>query len=381
MVFDGGIAQLIESIYDAVDAEQGWMPLLKAMDEVFEAQGVHLFVRDLGRGQFIEECYSGAYPEELQIKFERLLPTDPAWPISAANPGALINDVDHYGDAYFERTPIYNEVLKWIDCRYRVTANLPISDGLVGGFAVTRAKTTGAFGDEDVGRLELLLPHIVRALRLQQRMRRLERDAHNIAAALDRLPTAAVIVSQSLQIICDNRQAEELLGSCESLRIRRGELVPKRASEATALRKAAKDAIALADSAIETPIAPPAVVAISRPEELPLEVLAVPLRPRYQLRQKTDQKARALLLLYDPATRPRIDPVLIERLFGLTPTEADVAARLAEGMSIAEIADQRQCSASTVRTHVKRVLQKTRTNRQAELVQLILTSPAISFEG
>ncbi len=137
--------------------------------------------------------------------------------------------------------------------------------------------------------------------------------------------------------------------------------------------------MALADGIIEAPTPPPPVVEISRKAKLPLEALAVPLRPRYGIRQHTGQSARALLMIYDPEARPTIGPALLERLFDLTATEAFVAARLAEGMSITEIAQMRRCSRSTVRTHVKRIFQKTHTNRQGELVQLILTSPAISF--
>ena len=276
-------------------------------------------------------------------------------------------------------TPIYNEVLKSVGSHYRITSVLSITEEFDGGFALTRSESMGAFDDNEVRRLEFLLPHIVRALKLQQRMRRLEREAHNLAAALDGLPTAALLVSDALKIIHLNRQADELLASCSTLRVRRGQLVPERASETSALRKAVAEAMALADGDIDAPMTPPQVVAIAREGKAPLEALAVPLRPRYELRQQTEEEARALLLLYDPQARPSIDAGLVEDLFDLTTTEAFVAARLAEGRSIAEIADIRRCSPATVRTHVKHIFHKTQTNRQGELVHLILTSPAISF--
>lgn len=137
--------------------------------------------------------------------------------------------------------------------------------------------------------------------------------------------------------------------------------------------------MSLADSTVDGALAPPQVVTVPRASQLPLEVLAVPLRPRYNLRQRTGGHSRVLLLIYDPELRPTLDGGLLEKLFDLTSTEAFVAARLAEGHSIKEIAALRRCSSTTVRTHIKRIFVKTQTSRQAELVQLILTSPAISF--
>jgi DNA-binding CsgD family transcriptional regulator len=380
MVWDEATARVIEGIYDSVDVEHGWMPFLKVVAENFDSSGANLFLRDETTGEFIEDCLYGP-GAELQVEYERLVHTDPAWPISVKNLGALINDVDFYGDSLLESTAVYNEVLKPADAHYRVTSVLPIDDQTVAGFAVIRSKSLGSFEREHLDRLEAVVPHMTRALSLHRRLRALERDADNVVAALDRLPTAALIVSESLEIVCLNRQADDLLGSCETLGVRRGELVPERSSEASALRKAVGDAIALADSTLDAPLAPPQVVGVNRREKLPLEVLAVPLRPRYRLRQNTGQSARVMVMIYDPEFRPRIDPILLERLFDLTSTEAFVAARLAEGMSVAEVARERRCSTSTVRTHVKHIFQKTHTNRQGELVQLLLTSPAISFGG
>lgn len=372
-------SEVIGRIYDSIDIEQGWMPVLSEIAQDFDAGGVHLFLRNIATGEALEDSYHGDHSDELKAEFQRLLHTDPAWPIGRQNPGKIINCVDYYDDALFESTPAYNEVMKHIGCRYRLTSTLPIQANLVVGVAVTHPKTIGAFTNQHVARLDHLLPHMVRAVQLQRRLRRLERDAADVMAALDRLPVAALIVSESLEIVCMNRQADDLLGSSKSLRVRRRELVPALSSEASALRKGVGDAIALADGAFKSPHMPPQVVEISRPEKLPLSILAVPLRPRYRLRQSAGHGARVLLMVYDPEYRSRIDPSLIERLFELTPTEAVIAAQLADGRSIAEIARDRRCSASTVRSHLKSIFQKTGTNRQGELVQMLLTSPAVSF--
>jgi DNA-binding CsgD family transcriptional regulator len=65
---------------------------------------------------------------------------------------------------------------------------------------------------------------------------------------------------------------------------------------------------------------------------------------------------------------------VLEQLFSLTPSEARVVAKLTLGRSIEEIAAETRTSTETIRTHLKRVLSKTRTRRQGELISLVLRS-------
>jgi len=58
---------------------------------------------------------------------------------------------------------------------------------------------------------------------------------------------------------------------------------------------------------------------------------------------------------------------------GLTPCEARVAIRFAQGGSVAGVAHDLGVAVETIRTHLKRVYQKLGTTRQAELVHLLLT--------
>ncbi|MCC5983740.1 MAG: alpha/beta fold hydrolase [Rhodobacteraceae bacterium] len=59
--------------------------------------------------------------------------------------------------------------------------------------------------------------------------------------------------------------------------------------------------------------------------------------------------------------------------FGLSATEIDIVAQLADGLSLAQIADRRGRQLSTLRTQLKSVLRKTQTHSQAQLVRLALS--------
>lgn len=58
-------------------------------------------------------------------------------------------------------------------------------------------------------------------------------------------------------------------------------------------------------------------------------------------------------------------------LFGLTASEAAVAAAVGAGQSLEDIAAARGVSVQTVRTQLKQIFAKTGTNRQSALAALI----------
>jgi DNA-binding CsgD family transcriptional regulator len=66
----------------------------------------------------------------------------------------------------------------------------------------------------------------------------------------------------------------------------------------------------------------------------------------------------------------------LRELFGLTRTEAAITAALAEGHGLAQIAAQFHIGLGTVRSHLKTILAKTGTHRQAQLVALVAHSVA-----
>ncbi|MCZ0953649.1 MAG: helix-turn-helix transcriptional regulator, partial [Rhodospirillaceae bacterium] len=111
---------------------------------------------------------------------------------------------------------------------------------------------------------------------------------------------------------------------------------------------------------------------IKRPAPLPPLVVHVnPLHPRDVWSR--GWPVAALVLLAEPARGAGIDPDLAQAVLGLTPTESRVAAMLAEGMSVNEIATALGREASTIRFHVKRIFARHGLNRQAELVRLVLS--------
>ena len=65
---------------------------------------------------------------------------------------------------------------------------------------------------------------------------------------------------------------------------------------------------------------------------------------------------------------------MLRRFFDLTPAESIVLERLVYGLSLQEIAEALGTSRNTVRNQLQVVFEKTGTNRQSELIRLVLST-------
>lgn len=83
-----------------------------------------------------------------------------------------------------------------------------------------------------------------------------------------------------------------------------------------------------------------------------------------------------MILIVDPAKRPHVNSERVCATLGLTPTEGRVAAALAQGHTVKDIAAATSRAESTVRWTVKRVHMKLGTTRQADIVRLVLVAAA-----
>ncbi len=97
-----------------------------------------------------------------------------------------------------------------------------------------------------------------------------------------------------------------------------------------------------------------------------------------KLERTTSADARPVLLVHvvDP-TGPQLDPQMLVTMFGLTAAELRVALLLAQGLSTEEAAGRLGVQDNTVRSHIKQLLSKTHTHRQAQFVALLWRSAAV----
>ena len=115
----------------------------------------------------------------------------------------------------------------------------------------------------------------------------------------------------------------------------------------------------------------PPVLAMARGSlRRPLHVTVVP-PPAEVMEWPVTKTVSAVLFVTDPEEEHGPSPALLQTAYGLTRTEAVVAAHMACGRGVAEIARIGGTSSETVRTQLKQVFRKTGTSSQVDLLALL----------
>jgi DNA-binding CsgD family transcriptional regulator len=114
---------------------------------------------------------------------------------------------------------------------------------------------------------------------------------------------------------------------------------------------------------------------LTRPERQPLIIRVIPIEGEARA---VLEEAALLVVAIDPEDCPEPSHALLRQVFGLTPREARLACSLLCGESLNEVAERTGVTPGTVRSQAKALFQKTRTNRQAELVALLTRVAMIS---
>jgi DNA-binding CsgD family transcriptional regulator len=84
------------------------------------------------------------------------------------------------------------------------------------------------------------------------------------------------------------------------------------------------------------------------------------------------------VILLDLNLPPRLDARSVQKAFGLTAAESNLAIEIARGSTVSEISRSQEVSLNTVRAHLTSTFSKTHTRRQAELSAILVRLSVIS---
>jgi DNA-binding CsgD family transcriptional regulator len=90
-----------------------------------------------------------------------------------------------------------------------------------------------------------------------------------------------------------------------------------------------------------------------------------------------DLPPRFLVSLHRLPQHAQVSAETLRHLYGLTPSEARVAAHVVAAASVQELSDQLELSRNTVKTHLRRAFRKCEVNSLAQLTALVATGPRL----
>jgi DNA-binding CsgD family transcriptional regulator len=227
--------------------------------------------------------------------------------------------------------------------------------------AMGRFRRDGPIGEREIALLDLLYPHLRRAVAVADLLDMRSMETEAFAATLDLLSSAVVLVDEAGRVLWKNAAAGPILAASGVGEDAAGRL--KAADTATNRRLAE----AIERGFRSDPLTAPAAVPLT-PTEGPLHLAYI--LPLAQQGRAVAPRATAAVFVA-PADAAPADLTPIGEAFGLTPAEIRLLQQVARGDSVAEAAEALGIGRNTSRTHMARILNKTGMPRQAALVALV----------
>ncbi len=202
-----------------------------------------------------------------------------------------------------------------------------------------------------------------------------QRDAQR--EVLDWLPVGVVLADAACNIVMMNRVAEEILSDGDGL-------VARPVGPHTLSLQEPKKLCLLIRETVQTASGDDhhagTAMSLSRPSmRRPLSVLVVSLKTsdRVKTARIKERHPVAAIFVNDPERPHQMVLEQLTHFYGLTAAEAKLAQGIAAGKSLHNLAKDLGITTGTARSHLSRIYLKTGTHRQVELVQMVLTGPAI----
>jgi DNA-binding CsgD family transcriptional regulator len=231
-------------------------------------------------------------------------------------------------------------------------------------------------GSRSLGRAErelcdVLAPHLACAYRLYRRIGGELHERMALAEVMDRLPIGLVLLDRALRPVVTNRTADRIFALDDGFSLGPDGLQAANPRDDTVLQGILTELSEGKRSAADGE----SMMAVSRPSGKRAFPLLIGMLAEAAVGDVAED-AIISLIFGDPETGQGIPPEALRSAYDLTPAESELVGMLAEGYCLAEAAVKRGVSLNTVRTQLKHVFAKTATNRQGELIRLVLTGSA-----
>jgi DNA-binding CsgD family transcriptional regulator len=359
---DVALSETLDLIYETAVAPDRWSELLQRLACGFDCHFVGMNISSANRDEFraVAVGVDRAEHQAFLRRFNRNLPV--ALRVRPGLADGLIDASTLITRSEMERTEMYQAFYRPNDIGR--CARMTVWSSHSGSQAINlcRPWRAAAFGEAEHSLARTLIPHLQRSAQVARHLHNADLLTNAAHATLDALPHPVLLLHRAGGLVYANREAEHLLRAADGLLAGRERLSGASASATRSLE-------ALVAAAARDP-GKGGTLRLPRPSgKTPLVLVAIPIGG-FRDFVFPDQPA-VILCVADPTSRDMIAAGVLTAAFGLTPAEAELARQLLAGHELPAIAASSGRSVHTVRNLLARVMAKTETGRQSELVGLL----------
>ena len=367
--------RILASLHEAALDDTRWPVASRLIDEACGSQGNSLLVGQ-GPEDDVRVSSAGLYlrgerREELQLEY---LTTYHSHDERVARIRQLPDSrVVHVSELYSARelktSPTYNEFLPRVSGQNCLHVRLLLSPDAHLALSLADPVQGHVWGSNQIEMIERLLPHVRQFARVRRALVGAEALGASLTGLLDHTRAGVIHLDRYGRIVAANDHAHDMLRRGNGLRDEGGFLSAWLPADTARLERLLGRALPLRGRQA----AAGGSILIRRPSGLPGLTLHVSPVTVPQTAFGAPDVA-ALVLVVDAANRPRVDAGRLAGTLGLTAAQSRVAALLARGRTVRDIAVASGRQESTIRSHVKQIHRKLGVSRRADLVRLVLST-------
>jgi len=364
----------LDRLYDAVADLKKWPAFLESATRLFAARGAQIGHTDLVNSRLSFSIVHGYdWSPAHMLRYEELMSEDPRLPHFSANPFKPLHCRMLVSEEQLHASRVYQEVLSVGGVEYSLGVNLVEDTRTLTYFLVLRDRTQSQFTDADCELMSALIPHLGRALKLQRDLGLVSVERNAAFDALDNMALGIIIIDSDARIKFSNEAARQIAAARDGLRLTAGRLVVDE-SDGDSIRKRAQRLI---KAALSGQMTPGEAFEIARPSggEPYTALISALGNSQTRVGWNTLDEQFAIVYVRDPYQPDETRAEILQRLYGLMPSQARLADLLASGYSLKDAAQKLGITIFSARQYLKLIFQKTSTNRQAELTRKVLLVP------
>ena len=369
------VSELLASIYEGPLEVEPWQTFLGLLRTEMGANSATLVLKPPSTGERGVLRIDGGRMEGIARYQESLFAMDPFLHIP---PGEVKSVLELIPEEEWVASELYKVCMEPAGFYDSLGVDMHVPGEMEAGLRVTRDKASPRFTDDDKALMQDIVEHLERAIRIHVRMNKIESERALYAGAVDQLSLATILLDEKGAVLSCNRMAEQLLAREPELQVANGYL--QVGDEATTAELQRLIGLVLAQ---QQHGGPAVIEAMRIRRDGDYADLGVAVRP-VPMNEWSEGRSVPTVAIFisDPDFGAEAPVQVITRLFGFTPTEAQLSLLLAEGLSLDEASQALGISRNTARTHLRSVFNKTGVSRQTLLVRLILKSVAqLAWEG
>ena len=216
----------------------------------------------------------------------------------------------------------------------------------------------------------IISPHLKRAIQLKNNYQSQSEEKKFYSSLLDNLPVGLILTDKNLKVILTNKLVKRILEDLDSIFIEESSI---RFEDYSLKRQFEEICSKLNIESGQSKYNSYSLNIVTNKQRI-----LILLTNRLSFTDTFSNVEDYIAILFAPANlQQEINESVLSSLFGLTKAEARLAGKLANGLSIEDVAEKLHLSKHTLRSQLKTIFRKTNTTRQTELVKFILTSPAV----